>query len=323
MRRRALWLALLLLAVPLLAGAQTSTVYPCSTFRSWVDGQRLNGADLTNSFTRVGQTNMTFACLDDLSADTATMNVTVDPYPTSVASLATDGAGEMHRLRYVLKTVFGWSQWYAHTENISFGARTVTTTGAVSTGAATVTSLTTAGTVTATGAITGAATTDIVQFYAATSFCSADTPSATLVKTRLAQGNWVLARTAAGAETYNVRCDLTAPTRTTSGKGWKLTAFALSQQITVVDLTSNTFNGLDRTTYADNVATAVASHGGTITITMPTVVQANPYLTTGGVGTPAFMTTANAQIGLDWTIVMANTGVYRLAGVSATWTEQR
>lgn len=162
--------------------------------------------------------------------------------------------------------------------------------------------------------------TDITMVYAAVTYCKGD--STNLAVTRVAANDWALARTAAGAETYNIVCTLPAPTRTTAGKGWKLTAFSLAQQITVVALTSNTFNALATTTYANNAANAVAGYGGVITITMPTVVQANPYLTAGTVGTAAFMVTANAQITMDFTVVMANTGVYRLYGVSATWTVQ-
>ena len=180
------------------------------------------------------------------------------------------------------------------------------------------------GTITATGPIVGAPTTDISQFYAATSFCKGDTATLQngLLPVRLASNDWAIARTAAGAETINIRCNLAAPTRTTSGKGWKLTAFKIVQQITVAALTSNTFNALSTTTYANNVANAVAAYGGSITITMPTATQANPYVTTGGVGTPAFMVTPDSQVGMDFTVVLQNTGAFKLYGVSAAWTEQ-
>ena len=178
------------------------------------------------------------------------------------------------------------------------------------------------GALTATGALVGAATTDIVQVYAAVTFCRSDIPSAQLLPERVAKSDWALSRTAAGAETYNIICHLPAPTRTTAGKGWKLASFRIVQQITVAALTSNTFNDLSTTTYVNNVANAVADYGGAITITMPTATQANPYLTAGTVGTAAFMNTADAQVTLDFTVVMQNTGVYRLYAISATWTEQ-
>ena len=94
----------------------------------------------------------------------------------------------------------------------------------------------------AAGNFVGAAKTDIVQFYPAVSLCKSD--NALLIPTRVAAADWALARTAAGAETYNISCPLTPPTRTTAGKGWKLTAFSVAHQITVVNNTSSTFNSL-------------------------------------------------------------------------------
>lgn len=168
--------------------------------------------------------------------------------------------------------------------------------------------------------ILGGLHTTNVQFYPAVEFCRSDIPSAQLLPTRLAANDWALARTAAGAETYNIHCALPLPWRTTSSKGARLDSFSIAQQITVAALTSNTFNALATTTYANNVANAVAAHGGSITITMPTATQANPYLTAGTVGTPAFMQTAATQVSVDFTVVMQNTGVYRLYGIAVTWT---
>ena len=164
-------------------------------------------------------------------------------------------------------------------------------------------------------------TTDFVVFFAATEACTDDNLT-NLKPTRLAQGDWALARTAAGAETYSIACHFQLPFRTTAGKGVKITAFSISQQITVVALTSNTFNGLNTVTYANNVSNAVAAYGGTITITMPTATQANPYLTAATVGTPAYMNTASAVVDLDFTVVLANTGVYRFYGIYITFSTQ-
>lgn len=88
----------------------------CSIYRSWNTGDALTASDLTNSLTTVGVTNMTPQCLDDYSADSTQMQSVVDPYPSSVISLATSTAGELERLRYTIKKLSGWSQWYAHTE---------------------------------------------------------------------------------------------------------------------------------------------------------------------------------------------------------------
>ena len=91
----------------------------CSIFRSWNTGDSLSAGDLSASFTTVGVTNDTFACLSDYSATESQMQTTTDPYPSSAASLATTGQGELERLRYVIKKLTGWSQWYAHTEALT------------------------------------------------------------------------------------------------------------------------------------------------------------------------------------------------------------
>jgi hypothetical protein len=89
----------------------------CAIFRSWNSGDTLTASDLTTSFTTVGVTNQTPQCIDDYSATDVQMQTTVDPYPASVISLPTSLAGELERIRYVLKKLGGWSQWYAHTES--------------------------------------------------------------------------------------------------------------------------------------------------------------------------------------------------------------
>ncbi len=163
-------------------------------------------------------------------------------------------------------------------------------------------------------------TSDVFLFLAANEACVSD--NAALIPTRLALGDWARARTAAGAETFNISCWFPTYYRTATGKGAKLTSFAIAQQITVVALTSNTFNGLRTVTYANNVANLVSTYGGTITITPPTATQANPYLTEATIGTPAYMNLANSTVAVDFTVVMANTGVYRLYGVQARYSTQ-
>ncbi|MCI0372306.1 MAG: hypothetical protein L0214_13265 [candidate division NC10 bacterium] len=157
-------------------------------------------------------------------------------------------------------------------------------------------------------------------FIRAVDHCRADTPAATLVAVRLATGDWALARTAAGAETYNITCNFPLPYRIAANKGWRLDSFSIAHQITVVNLTSSTFQQLSQVTYSNNVANSVTAFGGAIGITMPTVVQANPYNTAATVGTPTFVTVNNSSIVVDWQVVMANTGVYRVYGVVANFT---
>lgn len=114
------WLAILLAFWPTTAvWAQSGG--NCSIFRSWITGDSLTAGDLTSSFTTVGVTNMTQACIDGISDTVAGMQTTTDPYASETESLATSGAGELQRLRFVLGRVFGFSQWYKHTENVNFG----------------------------------------------------------------------------------------------------------------------------------------------------------------------------------------------------------
>lgn len=57
-------------------------------------------------------TNMTPAGVDDYSTNATQMQSTTDPYPSSSESLPTSLAGELERLRYVIKQMSGKSQWY-------------------------------------------------------------------------------------------------------------------------------------------------------------------------------------------------------------------
>ena len=101
----------------------------CTVFRSWNTGDALSASDLNSSFTQAAVTNGTLACTDDISATVAAMQATTDPYPASSESLATTAQGEIERIRYTLKTVFGWTQWYTHGADIAFGASRKITTG--------------------------------------------------------------------------------------------------------------------------------------------------------------------------------------------------
>jgi len=152
--------------------------------------------------------------------------------------------------------------------------------------------------------------------------CFADNTATPMIRTRVAQSDWALARTAAGAETQNIECAFVLPTRTTANKGVRIDSFSIVHQITVVALTSSAFQALATVTYANNVANSInATYGGAATITMPTATQANPYVTAATLAAPAFMNTANTQIVLDYQVVQANTGVYRLYGIIVNFTE--
>ena len=164
--------------------------------------------------------------------------------------------------------------------------------------------------------------TDGFVFIPAWQACAATTPSATLAVVRAAAGNWNLARTAAGAETYSIGCSLGSfLQRTAASKGIKITGLKIVNQITVAALTSNAAPTLKLITYADNTAPAISNFGGTLTVTMPTATQTQPYVTTVGLGTPAFFNTDGSDLVLDLSaVVMANTGVFALQGILVNFT---
>jgi hypothetical protein len=113
-----------LLGVLLVLGAATPVLAgTCSVFRTWSAGASLTAGDLNSSFTTVGQTNMTLACLSSYSANATQMQTTVDPYPSGSESLATTGQGEIERLRYMWAHVMGFTYWYRKADNINLGHR--------------------------------------------------------------------------------------------------------------------------------------------------------------------------------------------------------
>ena len=52
------------------------------------------------------------AQMDDYSANAAGMQANTDPYPGASESLPTSLAGELERIRYILKQITGTAQWY-------------------------------------------------------------------------------------------------------------------------------------------------------------------------------------------------------------------
>src|SRR3990167_8401064 len=92
----------------------------CAIFKSWGTTETLTASDLNTSFTTVGVTNATLACLDGISDSLANMQTETTPYTAGAESLATSGAGEFQRLRYVLSSVFGFANWYRRDQNVDF-----------------------------------------------------------------------------------------------------------------------------------------------------------------------------------------------------------
>lgn len=87
-----------------------------SRLKSRPTGNTISGPDDDAEFDNVIN-NMTPAGLDDYSLNVAQMQSTADPYPGSVESLATSGAGEFERLRFqFLNLLQGLcptiTQWY-------------------------------------------------------------------------------------------------------------------------------------------------------------------------------------------------------------------
>ena len=92
----------------------------CAVYSTFITGDSFGATQANGIQTTLGQTNMITTCVDDDSADAATMQSTTDPYPADTVSLSTTLQGELRRLRYVLKKLTGWSQWYTHSEVFVF-----------------------------------------------------------------------------------------------------------------------------------------------------------------------------------------------------------
>lgn len=101
---------------------QAYAVGNCSVFRSWNTGDSVTASDLNSSFTTAAVTNSTLQCVDDYSSTVSQMQSTTDPYASGTESQATTAAGEIERLRFMFKQMFGLSQWYRHDQAPMFTA---------------------------------------------------------------------------------------------------------------------------------------------------------------------------------------------------------
>jgi len=156
-------------------------------------------------------------------------------------------------------------------------------------------------------------------FFGAMEACRAD--NALLIPTRIAAGDFALARTAAGAETYNVNCTFKLPFQLTANKGARIDSIEVSYQVLTVALTTHTFGNIRTRTFANNVANAIANYAGGSAATLATATQANPYYTTVTITAPVFMNLDDTEVNIEWQAVMANTGVYRVYGIMVNWTQ--
>jgi hypothetical protein len=155
---------------------------------------------------------------------------------------------------------------------------------------------------------------DFTEFLPAYAYCKSD--AVTIVPVRIAANDWAMARTAAGAETFNFVCTLNFDTqRTTALKGVKITSIAIVYQITVAALTSHTWGKLTTVAYANAAANVIGADLSTPP-TLATLVQATPYVTQVAIAVPAYFPSATQiALNVEWQAVMANTGVYRLYGI--------
>ena len=163
--------------------------------------------------------------------------------------------------------------------------------------------------------------TDGTVFIPAYKACASD--NANLVKVRLAANDWALARTAGGAETFNIVCSLDSwLQRTTALKGVKITSIAVAYQVTTQALTSHTWGKVATVTYADNTANVVSADLATPPV-LATATQANPYLTAAAIAVPAYLpAAANISLNVEWQAVMQNLGVYRVYGVQVNFSRR-
>ncbi len=99
---------------------QAWAIGSCAVFRTWNTGDTVTAGDLNSSFTTAAVTNSTPQCLDDYSATVSQMQATTDPFASSTESQATSTAGEIERLRFMFKQIFGLTQWYRHDQAPTF-----------------------------------------------------------------------------------------------------------------------------------------------------------------------------------------------------------
>ncbi|KKL59609.1 hypothetical protein LCGC14_2213610 [marine sediment metagenome] len=171
-----------------------------------------------------------------------------------------------------------------------------------------------------------------------------------LVLTRVAQGNYTLNRTAGAAETHRVVFNISnlrrlnepqdlqeqfggsasvppgvagrppftgatqlVPPTTWPAKGIRIDDVVVIYEVGVVDLTSAALV-LDQVIYANTVAPAVTNIPLAAT-TLTLVVDADPYVITRAVTTPAFLETDLLDLIAEFEVVMANTGTIAIHGL--------
>lgn len=133
----------------------------------------------------------------------------------------------------------------------------------------------------------------------------------TWTTTRIAQGNYV-SRHTAGDETSIIAIDVTPIIRAAASKGFRLDTFDYIYSIGTLAMDAHTIT-LDLINYANNAAVTVTSVP--ITGSLATATQANPYVTTLTITTPAFDITADSKYVIEITANNAATTAYDFYGV--------
>lgn len=83
-----------------------------SRIKTWVSNEVLTAADLNGEFNNI-LNNMDPDGIEDFSNNVSQMQSSADPGGVGTESLATTLAGEIQRLRYVIKRIIDQAQWYS------------------------------------------------------------------------------------------------------------------------------------------------------------------------------------------------------------------
>lgn len=129
--------------------------------------------------------------------------------------------------------------------------------------------------------------------------------------TRIAQGDYV-SRHTAGDETSIIGIDITPEIVVAASKGFRLDSFDYIYSIGTLAMDAHSLT-LNRVVYANNVAVSVTAV--TITSTLATATQANPYVTNSTVDVPAFLVTADSKYVIEVTANNSATSAYDFYGV--------
>lgn len=129
--------------------------------------------------------------------------------------------------------------------------------------------------------------------------------------TRIAQADYVYRHTPAD-ETAIIAIDITESLRTTASRGLRLTSIDFIYKITTADLDAHTAT-LDSVVYANNSAVAITSVP--LTGSLSTAQQANPYVTSLSVTTPAYLVTDRTKYMLEITVDAAATSEFDFYGI--------